>query len=160
VEPGATVAVYWNGTRAANGDGIPGGSAAVNYGAALATGIPVWPDGHVRLFGGGFADGGFSELGARNVPRMGFSMGPFATGAFGVGGAWWEWTFDFALRNGRYNVGLLVSDWLGNAMASPGAEISFGVEAVPRPVPDFWLSAYDAGAALLTAAWTASPDFS
>ncbi len=158
VEPGSQVRVYFNGTRAGNGDGLPGGEDTVDYTGPLAGPQPVWAEGHPHLFGGGFGQGGFAEPGAAFSPLMGFGTGPFGVGAFAIGGGYWSWLFDFLLRDGLHEVGIRILDSLGNERVLPDVEMTMAVEALPRPAGYAKLDSYSQPAGTLDISWEQSPD--
>lgn len=158
-EPGAMVSLYWDGSRAPNGDGISGDGAGIDYDNRLVAPTPIWLRGHVHLFGGGFGLGGFAEPGAAPDPSMGFGRGPFGVGAFGIGGGYWEWTFPFALRDGVYRVAVRIIDALGNERETPDATVTLAVEALPRPATRARLAEYDSEQETIQTSWGHSPDF-
>jgi len=142
VEPGAVVALYWNGMRAPNKDGVPG-DAGVDYTKPLHV-APMFSAGHIVLFGGRFCEGGFSFFGAVNDPSLGFAGGPFCAGPFGVGASYWEWTSPFPWRNGSYTVVARIRDRVGNENATAVATLPIDIAATPRPVPRAWVGAFGA----------------
>lgn len=157
VEPGALAALYWNGTKAPNGDGVPGGAEPVSYDRPLFGPQPFWLKGMPHLFGGGFGLGGFGEPGASLNTDMGFGRGPFGVGAFGIGGGYFEWQFSFPLRNGVYAIALRLRDTAGNEQAADAVAFSFEVQAVPRPCDKAWVVSLDGDT--LTIGFRRSPDF-
>lgn len=156
VEPGVSVAVYFNGTRAPNQDGVPGGDAPVNFAIRLAEPMRIWLKGHLSMFGGGFCVGGFCGAHADVDDTLGFASGPFALGGFACGGGWFEWQFPFPLRDGQYSVAMRLLDRLGNEEETPAEVLDFLVLALPRPATN--LSADYAGGNL-NLAWMHSPEF-
>lgn len=153
---GSGVVICWNGGRGGNGDGVAGGDAEIDYERALAGPMPLWPAGtQPHLFGGGFGVGGFASPGAKAWDAMGFARGAFGVGGFGAGGGYWEWRFDFALRDGLYRIDLLLVDGLGNRQEPPGSRMDLTVAALPRP-PAHLVVRVDEDE--LVAAWEASPD--
>lgn len=164
VEPGSRIALYWNGTIAANGDGVPGGANPIDYSQMLPqqTGWPrvpllFWTRGHPHLYGGGFGMGGFGEPGASLNTAMGFGTGPFGLGAFGIGGGWWEWQPSNIWRNGVYAIAARLRDSLGNEQTAAIASFTIEIQAPPRAVPKAWVVALVGDN--LTIAWRHSPDF-
>lgn len=155
---GSQVLIYWNGSRAANGDGVAGGVAPVNYAAALAGPLDVWPNGQRSIFGGRFGRGGFGVDGG-DGNAGGFGTGPFAIGEFCSPGGWFEWAFPFVLRDGDYAVGVRMCDGLGNVTTSPTVELTFTVAAIPRPATRARIVSWDDGGNVLNIAWQHSPDF-
>lgn len=160
VEPGTRVWLYWNGSRAPNGDGVPGGEAAISYAAAIhpsAAGLPLHLRGHTHLFGGRFGSGGFGEPAALLEEAAGFGTGPFGLGPLGIGAGWWTWKFPFPLRDGDYRLAVKLGDELGNIQADEAAAtMVLRVLARPRPPSRLALS-FDGDA--LTASWEHSPEF-
>lgn len=153
---GTRVLICWNGARAGNGDGRPGGDAEIDYARPLAGPIALWPDGaQPHLFGGGFGGGGFASPGARPWDAMGFGRGPFGIGAFGAGGGFWSWEFPFQMRDGLYRLDLLLVDAVGNRQEPPGSRIDLTVAALPRPAAHLSVRVEDED---LVVAWEASPD--
>lgn len=140
VEPGCLVALYWDGAIAPNKDGVPGGG-GIDYTTPLVTGR-LFSKGHRTLFGGGFCRGGFSFLHAAPDPAMGFAKGPFAGGAFAIGGGYWQWRSPFPWRDGTYQVAIRLRDRLGNENATNAATLSIEIAALPRPVPRAWVEAF------------------
>lgn len=153
---GTGVLICWNGTRGGNGDGLAGGEAEIDYERALAGPMPLWPAGtQPHLFGGGFGVGGFASPGAKAWDAVGFARGGFAVGAFGLATGYWEWRFDFPLRDGLYRLDLLLVDALGNRQEPPGSRMDLTVAAVPRPPAHLAVRVDEDD---LVAAWEASPD--
>lgn len=134
VEPGAQVVICWNGTRAPNGDGVPGGENAIDYETPLAGPMQMWRGGHRHMYGGGWPGSEFPFFGAGSNQELGFCRGPFGAGPFGVGTTYMTWQFNFPLRDGDYRFTILLADALGNKMSSLlGLILAFRVEALPRP---------------------------
>lgn len=156
VEPGSRVASYFNGTRAPNQDGVPGGEAAIDYATRLAGPMSIWQRGHMSMFGGGFGAGGFCEAHADVDDALGFGTGPFGVGGFGCGGGWFDWKFPFPLRDGVYRVAMRLLDYLGNEEETPADECVLMVQALPRPATNLQAE-YAGGNIDLT--WTHSPEF-
>ena len=138
LEAAVRVVLFWNGSLAGNGDGIGGGSDAIDYDTVLA---------------GPIALDAIDPLGRRG----GWCAGGWCEGAWAAGVVRWRWAFPFLLRDGQYSVGALLEDSLGNRQADPGVEVSFRVVAVPRPPSGFRITAY--AAPTLSTAWIASPEF-
>lgn len=158
VEPGAAVALYWNGSIARNGDGyVPAGGAAVNFSRPLFGPSPMWLKGHPHLFGGGFGLGGFGEPGCDFFDGHGFGMGPFGIGAFGVNGGFWTWRPANNWRNGIYRIVARLRDAIGNEQSTAIADITVEVAAPPRPSPSAWI--VSVAGTNLNIAWRHSPDF-
>jgi hypothetical protein len=157
VEPGTRIALYWDGVRAPNNDGVPGG-AGIDYTKPLIV-APMWSKGHRTLFGGGFARGGFTFMGATPDPSMGFAKGPFAMGAFAIGSSTWAWTSPFSWRDGEYALAMRLQDRLGNENATDVATLSIEIAALPRPVPRAWVSAIEGEGFNVQVQWRHSPEF-
>ncbi len=155
VEHGVQVVLYWNGSRAANGDGLPGGAAPVDDSKPLAAPASLWAKGAVGFSTGGFSAGAFGANAAPD-PTLGFSRGPYSAGPFGVGLSYWTWRFPFELRNGVYVIEARLMDALGNGQEMAIDSMSIEVAAVPRPVSKAWLAGYKVP--ILTIAWRHSPD--
>lgn len=158
VEPRAKATLYWNGKMAPNGDGVAGGEAEVDYGAALAEKLVLWRMGHLSMFGGGFGAGGFAEPHADADPASGRGSGRYGEGMYAVGNPTWSWKFPFALRDGNYKVAARVLDWLGNEQLAPDEVLEFEIAALPRP-PRNALAVYDDDKETLTVRWQHSPEF-
>lgn len=156
-EAGLRWILYWNGSRAANGDGEPGDGAAVDYDEPIAGPFELWPSGKFGFCHGGFAMGGFAVGRPLIGPALGFAQGPFAIGNFCRPGGYASYTFTFALRDGEYSVGVLFADRLGN-IAGSGVEVTFEVAALPRPSPALRLESYDSGSNTLVVSFDSSPD--
>lgn len=157
VEPGTRIALYWDGARAPNGDGVPN-DGGVDYTNALHV-SKMWSKGHRWLFGGGFGLGGFGTYGADPDPAMGFAKGPFAIGGFACGGGYWQWTTPFPWRNGTYTVAVRLRDALGNESATVSTT-TIEIAALPRPSSRAWLDAIGDGIEYtVRVGWRASPEF-
>ena len=157
IEIGATVMVYWNGTKAANGDGLPGGDAAISYATALAGPLPIWRRGQRSIYGGGFMAGGFMEAHAQVDPSFGWLAGGFMAGGFLDRAVMWRWRFPFLLRDGIYRIALRMRDAAGNEQATDAATLVMEVAALPRAARNLVVT-LDGEAGTLTATWEASPD--
>lgn len=140
VEPGARVALYWDGKRAPNNDGVPSG-AGIDYTRPLIV-SRLFSKGHRMLFGGAFGRGGFSFRHATLDPALGFAKGAFAGGAFAIGEGHWSWTSPFPWRDGTYALAVRIQDRLGNENTTAIATLSIEVAALPRPVPRAWIAAF------------------
>ena len=156
LEPDIQAAFFWNGARAPNGDGVPGGEAAIDYATALYGPAPIFRGDQIKPFGGRFGRGGFGERHALHSPSGGFGGGPFAAGAFGVGGSFFSWRFTFPLRDGDYQIAALYADSLGNLPAPPGTVMVLRVEALPRPAADL---AWMMEPGIFSSNWTHTPEF-
>lgn len=158
VEPGTRWALYWDGARASNGDGVPG-SAGMNYTTPLHGPVDLWPSDIGRL--GAWM--GRALLGPMWVgepaidPVYGWWQGPWLIGQWLSPGGWAAYTFPFALRDGNYTIGVRLIDAIGN-VASSGVETAFEVAAVPRPVTALMVDSYSAGTAELAISFSSSPD--
>ncbi|MCB9852757.1 MAG: hypothetical protein H6819_06650 [Phycisphaerales bacterium] len=140
VEPGARIALYWDGKRAPNGDGVPG-DAGIDYTKPLIV-SKLFSKGHRMLFGGRFCRGRFSFRHAVPDPAMGFAKGPFAGGGFAVGGGSWSWRSPFPWRDGTYALAARIRDRVGNENATAVASLSVEISALPRPVARAWVAAF------------------
>lgn len=156
LEPDIYIVLFWNASRAPNLDGVPGGEAAIDYTTPLAGPRRLFTDDQIVPFGGGFAAGGFGEVGASRSPSGGFGGGGFAAGAFGIGGSYFSWQFPFPLRDGVYKIAALYADALGNVQAPPGTILELEVAAVPRP-PSNLSFTVDGGNLIVD--WFHSPEF-
>ncbi len=157
VEHGTQIAIYWNGTRAPNGDGVPGGAAPIDYSRPLFGPREFWLRGNPHLFGGGFGQGGFGESGASFNSEMGFGRGSFGGGAFGIGGGDFEWAFSFPLRNGVYGIAARLRDSTGNEQSTDAVAMTLEVQAAPRPCAKAWIAGFEVE--LLSVGLHRSPDF-
>lgn len=169
LEPRIRLVLYWNGTIAPNGDGIPGGEADVDYdtplngytvdrrsGARL-PGQPLFLIGQQRLaFGGRYGRGAYGRIGASRSATGGYGGGPYGGGAYGVGASFYTWRFPFPLRDGDYRIAALYADELGNVQDPPGTILVLTVAAVPRPPLDLRVTS---DGVTLAASWTHSPEF-
>jgi hypothetical protein len=158
-EPGAKFAICWNGTRAENGDGNPGGElGAIDYATWLSGSfaIPLWRKGHLSMFGGAPFVGGVFEPHAEADPALGYGSGRYGEGLYAVGNPWTSWKFQFQLRDGIYRVAIVTVDRWGNAQAAGDEVVQFEVAALPRP-PRNAIASYSEGT--LTVSWDASPEW-
>ncbi len=157
VEPGTQVLILWNGTRAPNGDGVPGGDSAIDYDNPIAGPMQMWRGGHQHWLGGDFPGDEFPFFGAGSNYELGFCDGPFCAGPFGVGTDYMTWQFPFPLRDGDYRFKMLLADALGNRMSSQlGLLLAFRVEAIPRPPSGLSVKAVSG---FLRADFEPSPEF-
>lgn len=156
VEWGAELALYWNGSRAPNGDGFTEGG-AIDYTSPIVV-QRLWPEGlQLSLFGGAFGEGGFADAKSGHDPQRGFAMGPFGQGPFGVGASYWSWKTSFPWRNGTYSLAARLRDRLGNEQTTASATLTIQIAALPRAVPSVAVAGVKLGALQLK--WKPSPDF-
>ncbi len=158
IEPDATLSVHWNGSRAPNGDGVPGGAAPIDYLEALSPQLRIWGPEQATLFGGGWCEHPWAEAGAVAHVAVGWCVGPWCIGAWGAPWGWWQWTFPFALRDGIYRVALRLADWLGNKQLAADEVFEFEVAALPRPASRPNVT-YEPVTEQLQLTWTHSPEF-
>lgn len=159
VEPGTRWSLYWDGGRAANGDGVPGSGGGVNYVTPLHGPVELWPSDQGRLGAWmGRAWTGPAWVGEPAIePVYGCWEGPWLIGQWLAPGGWASYTFPFSLRDGSYTVGIRLSDAVGN-VASSGVETTFEVAAVPRPVTTVTVDSYSVGLNELAISFGTSPD--
>lgn len=127
------IALFWNGTLAPNGDGIPGGEAAIDYTRPLAGPFPLYLNDQRTTYGGGWGHGPWCEPGALQSPSGGWARGPWCKGPWCVGGSSFSWQFPIPMRDGDYQIAGLYADELGNVQDAPGTVMVMRVAAVPRP---------------------------
>jgi hypothetical protein len=156
LEPGIQVVYYWNGTRAPNGDGVPGGAAAIDYDTPLAGPLPLFNDDQLIPFGGRYGAGPYAALTARRSPSGGYGGGPYGAGGYGVGGSWFDWQFPFPLRDGVYSIARCLADALGNVADPPGLVDTLEIAAVPR-TPS--LLSWEVSGGIFYLRWAHSPEF-
>lgn len=157
---GVRYRVLWNGTIAANGDGLPNANPAapVNEDSPLSEAIPIWPKGKAGVGDEPIGDGVIGEP-ANFAAGYGAGDGAVGDGEAGLHGNRVTWSTRSvlpALRDGSYTFAVRLEDELGNVQAAALATATILVAGVPRPPTGLRYVGYSNGAVQL--AWRHSPD--
>jgi len=136
---------------------VYGGIGSVGYASPLAGPLPAWPRPQTKI-GFGLGSFGGGAWGVGDADGVGFGMGHFGYGPFGIGGE--SLSVDLAhLADGTWHFAVCGCDAAGNVETPAAVTTNIALAGQPAPPSRLRATAYSAGGGgTLSLAWTKSSD--